>query len=71
MSKLRFDVVSLFPEAFKNFFNHGLIKKAFKEKIASYLIVSSITGTINFNKKSLVTHAIAVIVKIRATNFSS
>ena len=35
MSKLRFDVVSLFPEAFKNFFNHGLIKKAFEEKIAS------------------------------------
>ncbi len=35
MSKLRFDVVSLFPEAFKNFFNHGPIKKAFEEKIAS------------------------------------
>ena len=35
MSILRFDVVSLFPEAFKNFFNHGLIKKSFKEKIAS------------------------------------
>ena len=35
MSKLRFDVVSLFPEAFKIFFNHGLIKKAFEEKIAS------------------------------------
>ena len=35
MSKLRFDVVSLFPEAFKNFFNHGLIKKSFEEKIAS------------------------------------
>ena len=35
MSKFRFDVVSLFPEAFKNFFNHGLIKKAFEEKIAS------------------------------------
>jgi len=35
MSKLRFDVVSLFPEAFKNFFNHGLIKKAFEEKISS------------------------------------
>ena len=34
MSKFRFDVVSLFPEAFKNFFNHGLIKKAFQEKIA-------------------------------------
>ena len=43
MSKLRFDVVSLFPEAFENFFNHGLIRKSFKEKIASYLIVSSIT----------------------------
>ena len=38
MSKLRFDVVSLFPEAFKNFFNHGLIKKAFEEKIASIYI---------------------------------
>ena len=35
MSKLRFDVVSLFPEAFKIFFNHGLIKKAFEENIAS------------------------------------
>ena len=35
MSKVRFDVVSLFPEAFENFFNHGLIKKAFEEKIAS------------------------------------
>ncbi len=35
MSKFRFDVVSLFPEAFKNFFNHGLIRKAFQEKIAS------------------------------------
>ena len=35
MSKLRFDVVSLFPEAFKNFFNHGLIKKSFEENIAS------------------------------------
>ena len=35
MSKLRFDVVSLFQEAFINFFNHGLIKKAFEEKIAS------------------------------------
>ncbi len=35
MSKLRFDVISLFPEAFKNFFNHGLIRKAFEEKIAS------------------------------------
>ena len=38
MSKLRFDVVSLFPEAFKIFFNHGLIKKAFEEKIASIYI---------------------------------
>ena len=35
MSILRFDVVSLFPEAFKNFFNHGLIKKSFEENIAS------------------------------------
>ncbi len=35
MKKLRFDVVTLFPEAFKNFFNHGLIKKSFEEKIAS------------------------------------
>ena len=35
MSKLRFDVVSLFPEAFKSFFNHGLIKKSFAENIAS------------------------------------
>ena len=35
MSKFRFDVVSLFPEAFDNFFNHGIIKKSFKEKIAS------------------------------------
>ena len=35
MSKLRFDVVSLFPEAFGTFFNHGVIKKAFEEKIAS------------------------------------
>ena len=35
MSKLRFDIVSLFPEAFKNFFNHGLIKKSFDKKIAS------------------------------------
>ena len=35
MSKLRFDVVSLFPEAFENFFNHGIIKKSFEEKIAS------------------------------------
>ena len=35
MSKFRFDVVSLFPEAFKNFLNYGLIKKAFEEKIAS------------------------------------
>ena len=38
MSKLRFDVVSLFPEAFENFFNHGLIKKAFEEQIASIYI---------------------------------
>jgi len=38
MSKLRFDIVSLFPEAFKNFFNHGLIKKSFEEKIASIYI---------------------------------
>ena len=38
MSKLRFDVISLFPEAFKNFFNHGLLKKAFKENIASIYI---------------------------------
>ena len=38
MSKLRFDVVSLFPEAFKNFFNHGIIKKSFEEKIASIYI---------------------------------
>ncbi len=35
MTKLRFDIVSLFPEAFKNFFNHGLIKKSFEENIAS------------------------------------
>tara|TARA_Y100001968_G_scaffold321225_1_gene355310 strand:- start:85 stop:867 length:783 start_codon:yes stop_codon:yes gene_type:complete len=35
MSTLRFDVVSLFPQAFKDFFNHGLIKKSFEEKIAS------------------------------------
>ncbi len=35
MSNLRFDIVSLFPDAFRNFFNHGLIKKAFEEKIAS------------------------------------
>ena len=35
MCKVRFDVISLFPEAFKNFFNHGLIKKSFEENIAS------------------------------------
>ena len=35
MSKLRLDVVSLFPEAFENFFKHGLVKKAFEENIAS------------------------------------
>ena len=35
MSKLRLDVVSLFPEAFEKFFKHGLVKKAFEENIAS------------------------------------
>tara|TARA_Y100001968_G_scaffold228068_1_gene210837 strand:+ start:72 stop:785 length:714 start_codon:yes stop_codon:yes gene_type:complete len=34
MTKFRIDVVSLFPEAFTTFFNHGIIKKAFDEKIA-------------------------------------
>jgi len=38
MSKFRIDVVSLFPEAFTNFFNHGIIKKAFNENIASISI---------------------------------
>ncbi len=35
MNNFRIDVISLFPEAFSDFFNHGLIKKAFVEKIAS------------------------------------
>ncbi len=35
MCKLRFDVVSLFPEAFNSFFNHGIIKKSFEKEIAS------------------------------------
>ncbi len=35
MSNYRIDVISLFPEAFSGFFNHGLIKKAFVENIAS------------------------------------
>ena len=34
MNNFRIDVISLFPEAFSGFFNHGLIKKAFAEKIA-------------------------------------
>ncbi len=35
MSKVRFDVVTLFPEAFINFFNYGIIKKSLRENIAS------------------------------------
>ena len=35
MKKLRFDIVSLFPEAFENCVNYGLIKKSFEEKISS------------------------------------
>ena len=38
MNNFRIDVISLFPEAFSDFFNHGLIKKAFLEKIASLYI---------------------------------
>ena len=35
MNNYRIDVISLFPEAFDNFFNHGIIKKAFDKKISS------------------------------------
>ena len=51
MNKLRFDVVSLFPEAFNDFYNYGLIKKSFEEKIASIYIHNPRDFTIDNYRK--------------------